>query len=1628
MVWRICMFTRKLRPRNKIPILKEREDFTMFDPIKVSQNIKEEFVSYIATTFHVADRDYAKALTNELLQTNRLAKGPYLDITDSFATGASIAELIEQKEVSPLFKELEIDVPEGEREIKLQRSLYLHQEQAIRKANFERNLVVTTGTGSGKTECFLLPIINHLLREKEHDTLDSGVRAILIYPMNALANDQMKRLRAIFKNYTSITFGVYNSSTKETDEEGKRRYGEIFKIDKPLPNEIISRNTMRTNPPHILITNYAMLEYMLLRPKDDIVFTGAKLRFLVLDEAHVYRGATGMETSFLLRRLKARIADSSKVIHILTSATLGGKDADADIVRFAHTLCDAEFKSEDIIRSRTVMPKMPDKSYDYPPELFAELSEPNDSLNNILDKYKISYDSAKKEEQILFDVVLSSTLYRILRKYATIPLTVSELTKLMCKDIPVTEETIVNIINVAAKAEKNKTFLLKARYHMFIRAIEGAYITVDNTKQLSLTRSRYTADGKQRMFEAVVCDDCGRIGIVGNIKNDYLKFANNRFDSNIDMFFLVDQDEQWDTDEDDESESQNSTDENDFLLCNKCGKILHVSQVGKNLCDCADNIRVRVRKTEVKGKREEHRCPVCQKGHMKMFYLGYDAATAVLATELFEQLPEHEKVLKSDTQLQSVQGSNIFASFSASNNKGTTQQKARQFLSFSDSRSEAAFFACYMSIHYKEFLRRRGICHVLKKYKDSILEWEISALVQELTAYFDKNRTFAAPGDNVGKNLTLESRRQAWIAVLNEMVNARRSTSLASLGILHFVYKGLKRNLMQSVADHYEKNVDDVTALFNVLVMDLVYSGAIESQDVDLTDDEREYIYYSVSPHRFVELKDGQNAQKNGLYGWIPRTRPNGNRFSNGRVTRTMQVLGISEDKAVELLRQFWDGMLKNGDYSMTLSSDGFYYISTERFFVQVGMENLPIYVCQKCGKTTMNNCGGICTSLKCCGKLRQVSYTDLLKDNHFARLYFALGMTPLHIKEHTAQLGRIEQQKYQEMFINKELNALSCSTTFEMGVDVGDLETVYLRNMPPTPANYVQRAGRAGRSLNAAAYTLTYAKLSSHDFTYFDHPERMIAGEIRAPLFTLENERVVMRHIFAIALSNFFAHHENVYNGNNAHVLLNENGYEQLQQYLQNKPQELQTIIQRSITDPKLQQNMGISDWTWTEKLIGEDGVLQTSVADFRSTVEWYEKQIKSSRRKKEDEDTSKYVRQLRDFRRAPEDKHGKNDLIEFLVRNNVLPKYGFPVDTVELHQAMGSNVKELQLVRDLQLAIAEYAPDAQVVADGKMYTSRYVRKLPQTTGQAWEEGYIAECPSCETWNYHRIAPEKDGLECISCGNVIEKKKWAKAIEPRRGFTADEKTALVSIKKPERSFKSEDFYIGDQMRKLIDKKTFTVGSNVISIESTTNDSLMVVCKDDFWVCQHCGYAESYATVKGENKKHNYSSNASLKKKHRTPWGKECEGSLHKRKLFHVFRTDVVQVLFQTPLAKNYATMLSVMYALLAAISEVLEIERTDIKGCLHKIRNENGLLCAVILYDAVPGGAGHVRRLVTDDFSVFSRIIDRAITVTKNCKCDPSCYSCLRNYYNQTLHELLNRKLAYEFLDNFTGKAILQR
>lgn len=1597
----------------------------MLNPIIASKSIKDEFTGYITTSFQIADKEYAAQFKEELNKEGMVAKGPYLDITDSFVKGKTLSQMISEGIVSPLFNDLEGNIPDGEKELQLNRPLYLHQQIAVEKADKDHNLVITTGTGSGKTECFTIPIINYLLKEKEDGLLDDGVRAILIYPMNALANDQMKRLRDTLKNYPDITFGVYNGDTEYTDEEGIISYGKIYKDEhgnalKPLPNEVISRKSMQEKPPHILVTNYAMLEYMMLRPNDDLVFSGAKLHFLVLDEAHTYRGATGMETSLLIRRLKARVANSNHIVHILTSATLGNKDADDDIVEFAQTLCAASFSAEDIIRSKTEHPAFERPEVDYPLQLFAELAHPDDSLDGILKKYGVPFDAGKTDEEILFDLCLDARQYRVLRDVCDHPMTVEQIAALMQEKLDVSAEDVVNIIAVASKAEKNKTSLLKARYHMFARALEGAFITVGAEKKLLLERKQYYPEdtNKWKVFEAAICDDCGRMAIVGKVIANHLELPGNRFDGDNEYYLIKNEGEIFEASEDTD---ENDIAENEYLLCPYCGEIHHISQ--KVDFKCGHNLKdaIRVFKSVKTTAGGDHKCPSCISGNLKTFYLGYDAATSVLATSLFEQIPESEYVLERKEPKQtevSLFGGGVDRSLNKVNRK-------RQFLAFSDSRSEAAFFASYMSKYYQEFLRRRGIWHVIQNNKQSMAEspWDVPTLVDELTSYFNANRTFAAPGDTGKENLTAISKRQAWIAVLNELVSARRGTSLSSLGVLNFEYKGNEDWIMEAIAEKYGKSISSMKDMFNMLVLELVYNGAVESSQCNLTDDEREYVYFSTQPHRFKECKDAEGDKNKGyLHGWLPRKKPNQKYFYNGRVKRVADSLGISEDEAVDILDQYWNDVLVKGQYPLSSAGNQEFYIDASMFLVVPGTEDHPVYKCDKCGKITMFNCEGKCASVKCDGRLHQINHDDLLKDNHFAKLYSSDLMKPLHIKEHTAQLGREEQLKYQQMFVKKELNALSCSTTFEMGVDVGDLETVYLRNMPPSPANYVQRAGRAGRSLHSAAYSLTYSKLSSHDFTYYKDPTQMISGKIGVPVFTIKNEKVIQRHIFAVALSMFFAENPDVYDGNNADVFLNGNGEKRFEDFLLNKPEPLKNILKRSIP-ADMQETMGIDDFSWVNRLIGPEGVLTIAVEDYDETIRWYKDEAERLRKEGDEENALRCITKLKQFRRGADDGRGRNDLIEFLARNNILPKYGFPIDTVELYQNNDySKANKLQIVRDLQMAISEYAPDSKVVADDTLYTSRYIRKLPQKTGQDWEVNYIAECtePTCKTWNWRRTEPSKEGERCVSCHKIIEKAHWHPSIEPRKGFIAEAKTKAVPMTKPERLYGSDAYYIGDPQRHIIDKYDFEVNGSKIFLETSSNDSLMVVCNSDFFVCNRCGYAKSVAGMSGDKSVNVFKKSISVK--HKSPWGKDCDGKLYKYKLSHVFKTDVVEIVFGNSRAKNTNVMLSVMYALLEATSRVLDIERTDIKGCLHKVKFEGKMIHSIILYDAVAGGAGHVRRLVSEDGARLQQVIKAAIDLTKNCTCKPSCYKCLRNYYNQKVHDVLSREEAYKFLEKFLG------
>jgi len=1574
----------------------------MFSPITASRNIQEGFTDYITTTFHFADSAYEKAFKQALAKDGAVAKGPYVDIGGSYEAGHSLEQLIDSGDVSPLFRNLE-KVPEDKKELKLTRPLYLHQEAAIKKNNQGKSLIVTTGTGSGKTECFLIPIVDHLLRELAKGPLDDAVYAIIIYPMNALANDQMKRMRMLLKSAPDIRFGLYNGNTKHTRKDALNDYHRAHDGQDPLPNEAISREEMQERPPHILITNYSMMEYMLLRPKDDGVFQNAKLKYIVLDEAHIYRGATGMETSLLLRRMHARIAHKGHLRYILTSATLGGPESDEAIVRFARQLCGVSFDESCIVRSKMI-DHVREGNYSRPNDLFVDLAAKTAPASDIFSHWNIPYDPTANDEEKLFDLCLNSRQYEALREAARGPVTLPVLLDRMMQWLPMDEKALEAFIEVCGRACKNGSRLIRPRYHFFVRALEGAYVTIGNDKQLWLDRrASVSVDHRQRaVFEAALCTDCGRLAVTGKPdSNGTLAQQSSRNGQDKTDYYLIKQPEDsvWFSDDEEDDVEQ------EYILCSICGAMRADNGSSKYPCEHGTDAYLRLHKAK-QNASGICKCPACETGRLRRFYLGNEAATAVLGTDLYERLPDIEVAAPAVSVKSSSTG--LFGARRAA--KPVLRDHVRQFLCFSDSRSEAAYFASYMEQSYEEFLRRRGVWHTAEKLRrEGRLRVEMGEFIKELTTYFESNRSFAK-WDSKGQSVFVDSKMNAWTAMLNEMFNARRATGLMSMGVFTVRYRP-NEDIAGHLVERYGLPEADMQALLEQIVMDGIYTGALDAGSGNpFSDAQREYVFFTPTPQKLVLLKEAGSSKKTFEHGWCSRQRPNGNYFSNIRVARLCRVLNISECEANSILKDYWNEILAPDQEKYSFDANDFDVLL-------YGYEQMPFYRCQKCGRVTSLNVGNRCVNVKCTGTLVPYDALSASADNHYARLYRSEQMKPLYIKEHTAQLSKSQQSLYQDAFVNKQINALSCSTTFEMGVDVGSLETVYMRNVPPSPSNYVQRAGRAGRGRDSAAFVLTYAKLSSHDFTYFGHPESMISGDISVPVFCLENEKIIRRHMSAIALGYFFKHDPDAFGSDDRAALLLEGGYDRFKDMLDPVPEKLDALIKASIP-VEMHGHMGISDGSWVDKMIGkgdeekgvEPGALEDLYQRFHNELRELERERDRHHRNHEAGLEDRVTRLLRMTRAGKDDKAPRRSLIDYLVRNNILPKYGFPVDTVELHQYGSNSIdddKQLQLSRDLQMAIAEYAPGSEIIADGKLYKSRYIRKgLGKAMKGGWETGSYSLCPKCGQKNFTKASlTGGDGRECVSCHNTIPKRKWHTTIEPRLGFQAEGEGQPVPLHRPERGNKTDDYYIGDPNRNIINRRRFRINNRELVLESTANDSLVVISREIYLVCPRCGYA-----VEG----------GSIPPTHKNGRGFNCEakvGEAREHYLSHDFKTDVVKLTFMDSRAFEWDLMCSVMYALLEGLSREMGIERNDIKGCLHLSDTDEGLIYSIMLYAAVAGGAGNVRRLVTDDGGAFVQVVKKAVELVDNCKCDSSCYNCLRNYYNQNFHDQLDRHKAGDFL-----------
>jgi hypothetical protein len=1543
------------------------------NPVKLAQEIEERYRRYLETTFYFKDPNLRSSF-QEALRSGRLSKGPFLEATPVFKRGERPRDLF----IDLMGFEPERGFLEA---VKGERPLYRHQEESIRLVFRGHNVVVATGTGSGKTEAFLYPILLHLYGECRTGELCPGVRALVLYPMNALANDQRERLGEICQRLADLnstfpfTFGQYIGETPENENDSLRHAQDH--IAHRLPGELVLRSEMRRTPPHILLTNYSMLEYLLLRPDDSPLFDEGRAKwwtFVVLDEAHQYRGSRGIEMAMLLHRLKQRLREggcNTPFRCIATSATLvGGEQDKSAVARFASDLFGEPFRDEAVLLGEVeTIPESGAVSLDH--DDYQSLTRTLEGATTVSEvatiahKLGTSVPEASERAEVIGSLLQQDKRATELRRLVTArPGELETMADEVFPDLPKAERvealSVLVTLLFQAKDAVSGTPLLSARYHLFLRSLEGAFLSFWPDKKVVLERR--TAAGTT-LFEAGLCRECGQHYLVGReIRKGEWKWREAVRDPGHPDFgatFFLPLEDEFFNDQDSENHPTQ------YYLCVECGEIRPV----KEKLRCGHQVRIVVQEQEATKEREDQipRCAVCgyqAPDPVREVVHGTDGPHAVIATTLHQSLPDGRK----------------------------------KVLAFADGRQEAAFFAWYLENSYRDILHRNLLLKVVQQQLIHSREGSsLKDLVTELRAVFRTGNVFPPATSD------LQLRREAWLAAYREFLTDEPRISLEGVGLVRWFVKWppwfQPPDLL--LAEPWSFTPEEAHELILVLIDSMRADRAVELRcDAAIA---LNWIDLGLQAAQ-MRFRIGPPARPKGARSWPVRSWDG----EQGRRVRFLAKIlkriapDIAEprvtDLAVGATRAIWDAFRKCDESApkandrLLLPVDDARRLNPDWWRIQFIAASDSIYHCDVCGRLQPISIRAVCPRPRCPGSLKEVSRQNL-GSNHYRLLYESQLPGSLRVEEHTAQLDKEKAREFQREFRADKIHILSCSTTFELGVDLGNLDTIFLRNVPPEAFNYAQRVGRAGRRSGHPGFAITYCRRGPHDLYHFSEPNRMLTGRVQPPVLAVRNEKIVVRHLVAVALSFFFRAFRTRFQ--NVQALLGNlalpTGVADFRDFLGSRRAEIEATI-RGILPPEMATQLGLSDGSWIEKVAGQDSRFALAEAEVSSdykTVTNLEEKARNNR----DYVTAEWAR-----KRA--ETIATEEVLSFLSRKAAIPKYGFPVDVVELdtqRTQKNQEASEVSLQRDLSIAVSEFAPTSKLVANKKEWTSCGLKKVAE---KEWQRKVYARCA---THNVFLQWKEGEPEPAMPCGDRLQPRKY---VIPQFGFVTGRDKPKDPKVRPARVFSTRPYFAGS-LASEPEIISLPDATPVVNIQKASPGLMVVLCEgrrgDGFYLCGGCG-----AGFRRRERNHN------------TPQGQECHGTLAQISLGHEFVTDVLQLQFrQAPqnLADPVWFAFSLAYALAEGAAEVLEVPSVDLSTTVAHC--EQLRLPPIILYDNVPGGAGLVARLEREDVlkDSFRAALKR---VTGECGCaeNTSCYGCLRNYRNQFAHDKLQRGPVQRYLD----------
>lgn len=1128
------------------------------NPILFTERVVSDFLRYQLTTYAFADlrlREQMRRLLS-LTETRRspLLKGPYLSLSRAFRAGATLAELAADGVLHPFLANLAA-YPR----------LYAHQDRALRAIHAGRNVLVSTGTGSGKTEAFLYPVISHCLALRDAGA-PAGIAAVLVYPMNALAEDQLGRLRDLLAG-TGIPFGMYVGRTpeKRSDVPGERvpAGGSRAEYRARLARaqaekrgtavhpaeERASREEMRAEggQPRILLTNVKQLELLLTRQSDVELFSGSALRYLVFDEAHTFAGSMGAETACLVRRLRAFAGASAEgVACIGTSATLLDPAGGPGPARaFAHRFFGVPEDSVEVIGEEHQMEEWPaDGAWPpappRPPEaLLADALNALDAVETdpaplaalTLEVSGAVLDPGRWSES-LYDTLLKNALCRTVAEQLVAPRSLDALCRELAKPAgrPVGESELLLWLALGAAARRDGRPLLRPVLHGFVRGVGGAVVTFpdeENEPRLWLSaEDAVIGGGSSPRVRLTVssCTTCGQHYFIHFVKDlevtehglaGGVALENRHFWPPLEQaqgatrVVLLDR-TVAPVDPDDPEADPDRTEP--VFLCRQCGALHPAS---RDRCDACGAEAKMVRLLAVENRRRPGYLGTC---------LSCGASGRERGNRYREPARPVRAVAVSDVH---VLAQNMIQ-----------YADRRRLLVFADNRQEAAFQAGWMRDHARRFRLRALMWEELGHGAASIGDLTV-ALDRRMDADDDLSRALlpevwavtrkeAAGGEHAN-----ERRKFLRIQVLREITTGHKQrVGLEPWGRLRVEYLGLTHE--HPFVQHWATTLGIPAER---LVEGFAHLMDYHRRSVQLLD--REGRLFTRFPHESSpEIQRGYLPLLRNIPKGVKLQRApddDGNRVSQwlsekgDTLPRQLaRKWGVPADAIPQFLTDLWAVMSEElgllapatllGQRGNPLPRcSGTRQVDGDRLRLLPQRERWRCTTCQRAQPRPAPR--DLCPAWRCDGALvHEVGDPDdydlLALDRNFALLRPA---------EHSAQVPADERDRLERAFkaddAHERVNTLVCTPTLEMGVDIGGLDTVLLRNVPPLPANYWQRVGRAGRR-HRLAVNLTYARDASHDRAYFSNPEKLLAGRVEAPRFNLRNELMVARHGHAAAIT----------------------------------------------------------------------------------------------------------------------------------------------------------------------------------------------------------------------------------------------------------------------------------------------------------------------------------------------------------------------------------------------------------------------------------------------------------------------------------------------------------------------------